>query len=292
MSAIPRRGDVLARTVLRWWAASGVGAERDNLPWRAAVDPWHILVSEVMLAQTQVRRVAERYPAFVERFASPAAMASQPLAEVLRAWEGLGYPRRAVYLHRCAGILAARYGGRVPRELEALLALPGVGPYTARAVRAFAYDLPTMPIDTNIGRVLARVAGHSLDTREVQVLGDSMAIDGRRTALAFMDLGAMVCRRRAPRCDACPLNADCSWAGREGDPAVGSAASPRAQARFAGSDREGRGRLLRAAALGPVTDPASAAGWPDDAGRAVRVAGTLVSDGLLSVDPAGRYVLG
>jgi A/G-specific adenine glycosylase len=289
-----RSGPAPTRSLLAWWAASGIGAERDSLPWRAATaDPWLVLVSEVMLAQTQARRVAERYPAFVERFGSPAAMASEPLGEVLRAWQGLGYPRRAARLHQCAGILVSTYAGEVPRDLAGLLALPGIGPYTARAVLAFAYDEHTMPVDTNIGRVLARVAGHSLTRAEAQAMGDSMACEGRRGALALMDLGATVCRPRVPRCDWCPLRADCRWAGTKvPDPAASSAAAPRAQAPFAGSDREGRGRLLRAAGVHPVTDPAAAAGWPDDPQRALRVVASLVSEGLLSIDGEGRYTLG
>jgi A/G-specific adenine glycosylase len=280
--------------VLDWWASSGTRTYRDRLPWRASpLDPWLVLVSEVMLAQTQVARVAEKYPAFVERFGSPAALAGEPLGEVLKAWQGLGYPRRAAKLHECAGVLVAEYDGSVPSDLAQLLELPGVGPYTARALLAFAYDQSTMPIDTNIGRVLARVSGRPLSTHDAQAIGDSMAIAGRQSALAFMDLGATVCRRRAPRCHECPLNADCTWRGCEQpDPAVASAAAPRPQARFAGSDREGRGRLLRAAAVAPVTDPAHAAGWPDDPQRAVRVAATLVDDGLLSIDRDGRYLLG
>jgi A/G-specific adenine glycosylase len=240
-----------------------------------------------------VSRVADFYPAFVARFGSPAALAAQPLAEVLRAWQGLGYPRRAATLHQCAGLLASAHGGRVPDGLASLLALPGVGPYTARAVLAFAYDRCIMPIDTNIGRVLARVAGRPLSSPEAQAIGDSMAIDGRQSALALMDLGATLCRRRAPRCAQCPLGEDCSWAGLQGpDPAVGSAAAPKAQGRFVGSDREGRGRLLRAAGIGPLADPVAAAGWPDDPERAARVAGKLVREGLLSIDAEGRYVLG
>jgi A/G-specific adenine glycosylase len=280
--------------VLDWWASSGTRTERDRLPWRAPpLDPWFVLVSEVMLAQTQVARVAEKYPAFVERFSSPASLAAEPLGEVLRAWQGLGYPHRAARLHECAGVLVAVYDGSVPSDLAQLLALPGVGPYTARALLAFAYDQSTMPVDTNIGRVLARVSGRPLSTYDAQAIGDSMAIDGRQSALALMDLGATVCRRRVPLCDECPLNADCSWRGLNGpDPAVSSAAAPRPQARFAGSDREGRGLLLRAAAIAPVMDPALAAGWPDDAQRAMRVAATLVHDGLLSIDRDGRYVLG
>jgi A/G-specific adenine glycosylase len=284
----------MAGSVLDWWTASDIRAERDRLPWRTpAVDPYGVLVSEVMLAQTQVARVAQKYPAFIERFGSASALSAAPLGEVLRAWQGLGYPRRAAKLHSCAGVLVSDYGGEVPGDLGSLLALPGIGPYTARAVLAFAFDACTMPVDTNVGRVLARVAGRPLATPEAQAIGDSMAVDGRQGAQALMDLGATVCRSRAPLCAECPLTRECGWNGRaEPDPAVGSAASPRRQARFAGSDREGRGRLLRAAALGPVTDPAEAAGWPDDTERSVRVAATLVSDGLLSIDPDGSYRLG
>jgi A/G-specific adenine glycosylase len=280
--------------VVDWWTDSEIRAERDRLPWRRPeVDPWGVLVSEVMLAQTQAARVAQKYPGFLESFGSASALAAAPLAEVLRAWQGLGYPRRAARLHECAGVLVSRHGGNVPRELASLLALPGIGPYTARAVLAFAFGEGTMPVDTNIGRVLARVSGRRLTAAEAQAIGDSWAVAGGGGALAMMDLGAMVCRPRVPRCGRCPLRADCDWNVRSGpDPAVGSAASPKPQARFAGSDREGRGRLLKAAAVGPVTDPAGAAGWPDDIGRAVRVAATLVADGLLSIDRDGSYVLG
>jgi A/G-specific adenine glycosylase len=261
-----------------------------------------------MLAQTQTGRVAERYPGFMERFASPEALASESLGEVLRAWQGLGYPRRAANLHRCAVAIVERHGGTVPAKLPALLALPGIGPYTARAVLSFAFDEPTMPVDTNIGRVLARVAGRSLSAKEVQSIGDGLltATAGglnRAVALAFMDLGAVLCRPKSPGCTDCPLLSECSWGQARltagdpestPDPARGSARVSTVQARFEGSDRQGRGRLLRAAGDGPV--PAdrlpAAAGWPDDPSRAARVAATLVSDGLLTRDGAGSYVLG
>jgi A/G-specific adenine glycosylase len=280
-----------------------------------------VLVSEVMLAQTQSGRVAERYPEFMERFASPESLASESLGEVLRLWQGLGYPRRAANLHRCAAVIVARHGGTVPSDLPALLALPGIGPYTARAVLAFAFDEPTMPVDTNIGRVLARVAGRSLNAKEVQSIGDELLVaeavaaaaspgpseaspdSGDVLALALMDLGASLCRPRSPGCPECPLLPDCSWgqarlaAGEPEatpDPARGSARVSKAQARFEGSDRQGRGRLLRTAAAGPIRadGAAAAAGWPDDPRRAARVAATLVSEGLLTRDDAGSYGLG
>ncbi|MGA2208671.1 MAG: A/G-specific adenine glycosylase [Acidimicrobiales bacterium] len=288
-------------------------ADRDRLPWRLAgadPGPFGVLVSEVMLAQTQAGRVAERYPEFMERFPTPAALAGASLGEVLRVWQGLGYPRRAANLHRCAGAIVERHGGTVPADLPALLALPGVGPYTARAVLAFAFDEATMPVDTNIGRVLARFAGRSLGAKQVQSIGDDVLAEtaaaggsSGAVALAYMDLGATVCRPKSPRCGDCPLLSGCIWgrarlaAGEHGptpDPARGSARVSTTQARFEGSDRQGRGRLLRAAGDGPVSADglAAAAGWPADPSRAARVAATLVSDGLLTIDDAGSYVLG
>ncbi|MGC9961700.1 MAG: A/G-specific adenine glycosylase [Acidimicrobiales bacterium] len=290
-----------AAHVLAWWVASDIREERDELPWRRpGMSPWGILVSETMLAQTQVRRVAERFPAFMERYRSPDVLADDPLGEVLQIWQGLGYPRRALNLQRCAALLVARHAGEVPDDLGSLLALPGVGRYTARAVLAFAFDEPTMPIDTNIGRVLARLGGSSLREGEAQAMGDALvagaeaAGGGREPALAFMDLGAMLCRPVDPRCPECPLHSSCVWGrarlaagGRvPPDPATGSARVSRPQARFDGSDRQGRGRLLRAAASAPfaAADLAHIAGWPDDPARSERVAASLVEDGLLTFD--------
>jgi A/G-specific adenine glycosylase len=258
-----------------------------------------------MLAQTQVSRVAERYPLFMQRFGTPALLAGVPLGEVLRLWQGLGYPRRAARLHECAAVVVGDYGGELPTDLASLLLLPGVGRYTARAVLAFAFDQPTMPIDTNIGRLLARFAGRSLRDREAQALGDAVLADavlptavlpdvgGAPAALAFMDLGAMLCRPAQPRCIECPLQHGCSW-GRARlsasgaippDPARGSARVSKSQLPFEGSDRQGRGRLLRAAAGAGITESelAAAAGWPGEAERAARAAASLVNDGLLAV---------
>jgi A/G-specific adenine glycosylase len=303
----------IAAKVVASWQSSGVDADRDRLPWRSppsAADPWHVLVSEVMLAQTQAGRVADRFPQFVERFGSPSALAAEPLGEMLRAWQGLGYPRRAANLHRCAGVLVADHDGEVPRELEVLLALPGVGRYTARAVLAFAFDVAIMPVDTNIGRVLARLQGRRLGVAEAQRIGDSLQLSaspapgGRRTGLAFMDLGAVLCRPKEPGCPECPLvtrcvfGLACSVAEARGrpapeDPAVRSAGVSGRQARFEGSDRQGRGRLLKAAAGAPIAaaDLAVAAGWPDDPARAARAVMTLVADGLLAAGADGRYVM-
>ena len=248
-----------------------------------------MLVSEAMLQQTQVARVAPRYAAFLRRFPTPAATAAAPVADVLREWAGLGYNRRALHLHRAAVAVVERHGGVMPATLAELVALPGVGQYTARAVLAFAYEADVGVVEVNSARVLARAAaGRPLGAGEAQELADALVPAGGGWAWnqAMLDLGATVCTKSAPRCDACPLLPCCAWAGAGGtDPAVGSAGADSRQSTFAGSDRQGRGRLVDALRLGPVplAGVASAAGWPDDAERADRVAAGLVADGLAVV---------
>jgi len=270
------------RDSLSAWAA---GARRD-LPWRRTRDPWAVLVSELMLQQTQVARVVPRYEAFLERFPTPAATAAAPVADVLRARAGLGYNRRALNLHRAAAAVVERHGGAMPATLAELVALPGVGPYTARAVLAFAFEADVGVVEVNSARVLARAAaGRSLRAAEAQSLADALVPAGAGWAWnqAMLDLGATVCTKSAPRCGACPLAACCAWAAAGGpDPAVGSAGCGGRQSTFAGSDRQGRGRLVDALRLGPVplAGVAVAAGWPDDPQRAERVAAGLVADGL------------
>jgi A/G-specific adenine glycosylase len=255
-----------------------------DLPWRRTRDPWAVLVSELMLQQTQVPRVVPRYHDFLSRFPTATAAASAPVAEVVRAWAGLGYNRRAVNLHRAAVAVVDRHGGVVPGSLAELVALPGVGPYTARAVLAFAYEVDVGVVEVNTARVLARaVAGRTLALAEAQALADAVVPPGRGWAWnqAMVDLGATVCTRAAPSCDGCPLRACCAWlvAGRSAPDPAGAAVR---QSRFAGSDRQGRGRLVAALRAGPVTvaDVAAAAGWPDEPERAARVAADLVADGL------------
>ena len=289
----------LQEAVLAWWP--GVRPLRDELPWRCVRDPWQVLVSETMLAQTQVLRVAERFPAFVEAFPTPRSCAAASLAEVLRAWSGLGYYRRARALHSAATTIVDEHGGAVPADLGALLALPGVGPYTARAVLAFAFGADVAALDTNVARVIARaVAGRPLRRSAAQQLADSLVprTGGREWNLALMDFGATVCRARAPRCGECVLAAgrQCCWwsdGGSPPDPAAGSAAVSTAQKPYAGSDRQGRGALLRVACAGPIARShlADAAGWPEDSGRAERVGAALVAEGLLAEGPGGTLVL-
>lgn len=282
---------MLRRAVLAWWEEARVG--RDALPWRSTRDPWAVLVAETMLVQTQAARVAARFPALLERFPTPAALAGVPVGEVLASWVGLGYNRRALWLHQAACRIVEVHGGAVPDDLAALLRLSGVGPYTARAVLAFAFERPVGVVDTNVGRVLARAfVGARLSPAEAQAAADALVPAGRSRAwnLALMDLGAVQCRSR-PSCAACPLaTAGCRWR-REGgdDPARGSAGTSRAQAAFAGSDRQGRGRLVRAALTAPVPAAALAAtaGWPDEPERAAKVAAALVAEGLLGSDGLG-----
>jgi A/G-specific adenine glycosylase len=251
-----------------------------------------VLVSETMLQQTQVPRVETRFGDFLEQFPTPAACAAASAGAVVTAWAGLGYNRRALNLHRCATAVVERHGGALPDDLDALLALPGIGPYTARAILVFAFERDIGLVDTNAGRFLSRAgAGRSLAPKEAQSLADSLVPPGRGWAWgqAVFDLGALVCVKREPRCDVCPILAECRWA-QSGfappDPVVGSAGISGPQSTFEGSDRQGRGRLVDALRLGPVAlgDLPEVMGWPDDALRAGRVADRLVADGLAVAD--------
>ena len=258
-----------------------------------------MLVSEAMLQQTQVARVVPRYLRFLDRFPDPAALAAAPVSAAIAEWTGLGYNRRAVQLHRAATEIAVRHAGRVPDDMTALLALPGVGGYTARAVLAFAFERPVGVIDVNAARVLARaVAGRPLGRREAQQLADAAVPPTEAWAYnqAVLDLGAGVCTAHRPRCRACPLAEICAWQRRGGghpDPAIGSAGVPARQSTFAGSDRQGRGRLVAALVRGPIAagEVAAAAGWPDDESRARRVVDSLVAHGLAVADEGGALSL-
>jgi A/G-specific adenine glycosylase len=288
------KAETLQDALLRWAELSG----RD-LPWRLTRDPWAVLVSELMLQQTQVPRVVTRWPAFLERFPDPAACAAAPAGDVVRAWQGLGYNRRALNLHRCAVAVVERHGGRLPDDLDALLALPGVGPYTARAVLVFAFERDVGLVDTNAGRFLARAgAGRPLAGRDAQRLADSLVPKGRGWSWgqAVFDLGALVCTKRDPACAVCPVRSWCAWAvdgWNAPDPVTGSAGISAPQSRFAGSDRQGRGRLVDALRLGPVDDRDVAAvmGWPDDPERVERVVATIIADGLAVRSGNGTYQL-
>jgi A/G-specific adenine glycosylase len=273
----------LQRDLLAW----GEVARRD-LPWRRTRDPWAVLVSELMLQQTQVPRVLARYEPFLAKFPTAAACAAASVGDVVAAWSGLGYNRRAVNLHRCAVAVCERHGGLLPEDLASMLALPGVGPYTARAVLVFAYERDIGLVDTNAGRFVARaLAGASVTHREAQVLADAAvpAGHGWDWGQAVFDLGALICTKRDPACERCPIARHCAWhrAGlRDPDPISGSAGISAPQSKFDGSFRQGRGRLLARLITGPIDSGAlaEASGWPDDRDRAAAAAETLVADGL------------
>jgi A/G-specific adenine glycosylase len=271
---------------------------RRDLPWRRTRDPWAIAVSEVMLQQTQVARVIPKWERFLDVFPTVRVCASAAQSEVVKLWDGLGYHRRAMNLHRAAIAVVDRFDGEFPSTIAELQTLPGFGPYTARAVFVFAFEGDGAVLDTNVGRIIARaVAGRPCSVREAQSIADSLVPDRNGWAWnqGMLDLGAMVCTKRDPKCDSCPISRMCTWflAGKIGeDPAVGSAAVSTGQSRFVGSDRQGRGLLLKVLrnASVPLHDLAAVMGWPEDDARATRVADTLVVDGLVRL-VGDRYEL-
>jgi A/G-specific adenine glycosylase len=266
------------------------------LPWRAAeVSPWAVLVSEFMLQQTQVARVVPRWEAWMERWPTPAALAAEPPSEAVRAWDRLGYPRRALWLHRAAVEIVERHGGEVPSSLDDLLALQGVGPYTARAIAAFAFGLRHPVVDTNTRRVIARaVRGreHPGPPSTARDLADMTALlpapdaAARVFNAAAMELGATICTARSPKCDGCPIAARCAW--RQAGYPAHDGPRRRTQARFEGSDRQARGVVMRElrAAHRPVTRDELASAWADMAQLDRALAG-LVADGLAVGDDDG-----
>ncbi len=251
---------------------------RHDLPWRRTRDPWAVLVSELMLQQTQVSRVIPRYEAFLARLPTAVACASAPAADVIRLWHGLGYNRRALNLHRAAVAIVERHGGDLPDRLPDLLALPGAGACTARAVLAFAFERDVAVLDINARRALSRALGRPASQDDADALVPAGA--GWAWNQAVLDLGATVCRSR-PGCGECPLAGSCAWH-RSGRPAPDPWRPGRPQSSFEGSERQGRGRLVAALRVGPVgwTEVAWAAGWPRDEARALAVARRLVAEGL------------
>jgi A/G-specific adenine glycosylase len=269
------------------------------LPWRAAdAGPWAVLVSEVMLQQTPVARVLPVYEAWLRRWPEPAALAADSPGEAVRMWGKLGYPRRALRLHECAGQLVARFAGAVPAEVQALESLPGIGAYTARAVAAFAFGQREPVVDTNVRRVVARAvdgqgtAGPPSAARDLRAVEALLPDDPPRAArfsVALMELGALVCTARSPRCASCPVAGGCAWRLGGSPPYTGPTARPQ---RFAGTDRQVRGLLmdvLRASA-DPVPRAALDAVWHDAVQRD-RALGALVVDGLVDPLPDGRFAL-
>lgn len=240
-----------------------------------------------MLQQTPVSRVVPHLEAWLARWPSPAALAGEPASEAVRQWANLGYPRRALWLHRAAVEICDRHGGQVPRDVDDLLALSGIGDYTARAVAVFAFGERHPVVDTNTRRVLARVlTGRAQpgppSRRDLVVMASVLPADHAGAAVvnaATMELGATVCTARTPRCDACPLVDHCAWRAA-GYPDTGD--TRRRQAAYEGSDRQARGavlKVLRNAAPQPVPVAEVIPGWPDAAQRERAIA-SLVADGL------------
>ena len=231
---------------MRWYRANG----RHDLPWRLTRDPYAVLVSEVMLQQTQVDRVKPYFVDWMERWPDAASLADAEPAEVIRAWAGLGYNRRALNLHRAAVKVTDRFEGRVPTDENTLKTLPGIGPYTAAAVHCFAGERRTPVLDTNTGRVIARARLGAADMRTAgdrrtrEAASELLPSRGARDwNLALMDLGAMVCTARKPACDRCPLRNGCAWL-LAGSPVAEGAGA--AAVRFEETARFARGRIVDA----------------------------------------------
>jgi A/G-specific adenine glycosylase len=279
--------------IVDWYA----GAARD-LPWRQpGTDAWAVLVSEVMLQQTPVARVEPVWREWMARWPTPAALALASPADVIRAWGKLGYPRRALRLREAAVAVVERHGGVVPDDVAALEALPGVGTYTARAVACFGYGQPQPVVDTNVRRVVARLvhgrakAGNARagDLADIAALAPSDPARATRFSVAAMELGALVCVAGTPRCDACPVRDRCAWV-LAGSPSHDG--PPRRVQKFAGTDRQVRGRLLDVlrAAHAPVPAADLDAVW-DDAVQRSRCLDSLLVDGLVEQTDDGRFRL-
>lgn len=283
------RHDRIAAGLLEW----GSGSLRD-LPWRNTANSWHILVSEVMLQQTSVARVLPKFTAFIEVFPSPSALASAPLGDALQLWAGLGYPRRCRNLREAARLMQQSHEGRVPNTLDELLQLPGIGQYTARAVLAFAHHQDVGVVDVNVSRVLSRLEGRPMTARELQTLANDLVPQGLAWEWnqVMMDFGARQCTVRHPDCEVCPVRKQCAWRGVGADPAPASAGASKLQATFEGSDRQARGRAMRAVGNGVerFADIADAMRLMDDPERARLLTNQLVSEGLL-VERRGRFTL-
>jgi A/G-specific adenine glycosylase len=289
------------------WHVSIAGAVNDwfilnrrDLPWRADGYPaWGILVSEVMLQQTPVARVIPRLDEWLACWPTPAALAAATPGDAVRAWDRLGYPRRALNLHAAAVAITERHGGIVPSDVEELLALPGIGHYTARAIAAFAYGERHPVVDTNVRRVLARAidgvadAGPPSTRRDLAAMEAQLPTDEGNARLfnaGAMELGAIVCTARSPRCDVCPIADQCAWRAA-GYPEY---SGPRrvAQKTYEGSDRQVRGLILAALrkSIVPLSAAEIALTWADSVQRS-RALGGLLADGLVVGDTELGYDL-
>lgn len=274
------RHDRIAVALLAW----GSDTLRD-LPWRRTRNPWHVLVSEVMLQQTSVARVLPKFDAFIEEFPTPHSLAEAALGDALRLWAGLGYPRRCRNLQEAARAIVRDFGGEFPSTLAELQTLPGIGQYTSRAILAFAFEQDVAVVDTNVSRVLSRLEGRALKARELQDMANEFVPQGLgwEWNQVMMDFGARHCTLRSPQCAECPVRKMCAWHGVGEDPAPLSSGASKPQAKFEGSDRQARGRALKAVAegLGQSRHVVAAMGLTDDPDRAHALIDALVNEGLL-----------
>ena len=282
-----------AETLIDWYRQ-----QRRDLPWREPdVTPWQILVSEFMLQQTPVARVAPIWVDWVARWPTPSATAAAGAADVLRAWGKLGYPRRAKRLHECATMIATEYCDAVPDDVEVLLGLPGVGAYTARAIACFAFGQRVPVVDTNVRRVVARAVHGRADAANPSAVRDHADVEtllpkGEEAAVfsaALMELGATVCTARSPKCGVCPLRA-CAWRLAGYPPGDGPA---RPTQRYAGTDRQVRGRLMDVlrSSTTPVTRAELDVVWLTDTAQRDRALESLLTDGLVEQTADGRFAL-
>ena len=286
--------DSRVAAILDWY-----DAHARDLPWRRPeASAWSVMVSEFMLQQTPVSRVLPQHSAWLERWPTPVDLAAEAAGEAVRAWGRLGYPRRALRLHAAALAIRDQHAGEVPAELDELRALPGVGDYTAAAIAAFAHGRRAVVLDTNVRRVLTRLLAaeefppSSLGRAERERAAGLLPEDAPTSAtwsVAVMELGALVCTARTPRCGACPVAERCAWRAA-GYPAYDG--PPRRGQTYDGTDRQCRGRLLAVLreAPGNVDKSALDRAWGEDAQRERALAG-LIADGLLVVTPEGRYAL-
>ena len=284
---------VLHHAVLGWY-----DDHARELPWRGpGATPWSVMVSELMLQQTPVARVLPVHEAWLDRWPEPADLAAETTGEAVRMWGRLGYPRRALRLHAAAVAIVERHDGAVPTSYDDLLALPGVGDYTASAIASFAFGQRHVVLDTNVRRVVARaVSGEEFPaaavTRAQRDVATALLPDDDATAatwaVATMELGALVCTARQPHCDVCPIAELCAWR-RAGFPAYDG--PPRRGQAWAGTDRQCRGRIMALARdQDVVTEAQVATAWPEREQRERCLAG-LETDGLLTQITPGRWAL-
>jgi A/G-specific adenine glycosylase len=287
VAALPALPADARAALLDWYDRSG-----RRLAFRATRDPWPVLVSEVMAQQTQVPRVEAAWARFLTRYPTPTSLAAASPADVLRAWQGMGYDRRALNLRRAAIVIRDEHGGRIPDDVAGLHALPGIGPYTARAVAAIAFGRPVGPVDTNVRRVLVRVLGlgeRADRAAELQAVADA-SVDPVRPGdwtHAMMDVGATLCRPRAARCEACPLRPWCASAGLPNMPPAASRRAHPPLPGFTTTTRWLRGRIvdrLRAAADGAWTRVDAPIG-AHDAEAVAAALRALERDGVVELDP-------